>query len=428
MLWLAGCGMINREGEQQAEPTPTTPALPVQLTVAPASTAAFGPPDEALQRPSQLRLWVPPEIGSRTQGGADVLTSQLREFNARYPEMELVVEQKPVAGPGGILDYLRSGRDIAPSVLPDLVALPTSYFLDPSVRELVMPLEELVDTAAFDDLYPAATAYVRSDQATFGYPFALAGLTHLVSAPDVITRTVPIQWSQFISETQNTLLLPADSRDGALFGLQFYLANGGTLTNDLGRPDLQVEPLALALEQIQQGKANLAQSYQLKSLDEAWQLYQMGASSHVWTRSDFLLARLGTDEEGARGRSYGAAPGPEGALTPLVNAWAWAITTTDEAQQQLAADLLLHLVDGANALEWARQSQVLPASRSAAAALAGQDPYYAFAGQELERAEPMPGDGGGRLLDAIGAAVYQVLSTEADPRAVADETVARLRQ
>ncbi len=49
---------------------------------------------------SQLRVWIPPEIGARTQASAEVLSRQIQAFNTRYPELEIVVERKTIDGAG----------------------------------------------------------------------------------------------------------------------------------------------------------------------------------------------------------------------------------------------------------------------------------------------------------------------------------------
>ena len=132
-------------------------------------------------------------------------------------------------GAGGILSYLRTGATVAPSILPDVIALPTGAIADPAVRQLVQPLDGLFDPV---ETYPDAAAQIVADDRLFGVPFVSAGLTHMVYVPSPETDAIPMEWTAFISDTNHTLVLPADSRDGALFGLQFYLAEGGTLVND----------------------------------------------------------------------------------------------------------------------------------------------------------------------------------------------------
>ena len=54
--------------------------------------------------------------------------------------------------------------------------------------------------------------------------------------------------------------------------------------------------------------------------------------------------------------------------------------------------------------------------------------FAGFAGEELERAVAMPISESSRQLAAIGDAVFQVLTTDQSPEAIAEATVLSLRQ
>ena len=440
LLLLAACDLLSQApGVAPAATTAPTAAVPttaVAATVAPAATP--------IAPAAPLRVWLPAEIGARTPAGGQELADQMQVFEVAR-SVEVLVEQKPVEGAGGILSYLRTGTAVAPSILPDVIALPTSMIADPAVRPMIQPLEGFLDPAV-DDAFPSAAAQVTHDGRLYGMPFVSAGLTHLVYQRTPISTTVPMNWTAFISDTNNTLVLPADSREGALFGLQFYLAEGGTLVNEAGQPDLQAEPLARALRQIALRPENLLQSRQLKTLDEAWQYFQVGQSGFLWVRADYYLGRrgeppptaeppggptFGTPDSPASASSelaYSRVPGPHGPLTPLTTTWAWAITTPDPARQALAAEMILSLTAPEALAVWAERSQLLPARREALALLAQGGEYYRFAEAELERAEAMPISESSRQLAAIGDAVFQVLTNDATPEAIAEQTVLSLRQ
>lgn len=409
---LAAIGGVGEATPTLTVPTPTSaPAATPQQIVTP-QVAPLLP----------LRVWLPPEIGARTAAGSEELAGQIRAFEATHHDLEIIVEQKPVEGAGGILGYLRTGRAIAPSIMPDLIAVPTGVLADAGTRELVYPLNGLIDPTLLEDVYPAPAGQVAAEDRLYGLPFATVGLSHLAYDPTSITDAVPMIWSGFISDTNHSLVLPADSRDGALFGLQFYLAEGGTLTNEAGQPDLQTEPLARALAQIALNRENLRQSRQMKTLDEAWQYFQLGLSEFVWTRTEFILSQQ-TDD-----LAFSRVPGPSGPLTPLTTTWAWAITTSDPARQAVAAELLLALTAPDALAAWSAPSQLLPSQRQAMALLAEQNDYYRFAGNELERAQVMPVSESSRLLSALGDAVFQALTTDTSPVILAEEAAASLRQ
>ena len=429
LLLLVACDLLAE--------VPTDPAAsPIAPTAPPATVAAIGevaataPPAPPTTPLSPLRVWLPPEIGARTPEGAQQLADQVRAFEATHASMDVLVEQKPVEGAGGILSYLRTGTAVAPTILPDVIALPANAIADPTVRQLLFPLDGLIDPIVAADAYPDALARSSFEDRLYGVPFVAAGLPHLVYTPATITDTIPLDWTAFISDTNHTLVLPADSRDGALFGLQFYLAEGGTLVNQAGQPDLQAEPLARALRQIAQRPENLLQSRQLKTLDEAWQYYQIGRSGFLWVRADYYLGRRAelSAAPAVPELAPSRVPGPGGPLTPLTTTWAWAITTPDPARQALAAELIQSLIAPEALAGWAEMSQLLPARREAMALLAEGSDYYRFAGEELERAQAMPISESSRQLAVIGDAVFQVLTTDASPEAIAEQAVLTLRQ
>lgn len=433
LSWIAvaGCNVLP-SATDVAEETPTA---------APSPQATFDPPPAILPTTapltataplSRMRIWLPAEIGQRTEAGAAVLSNQIREFNSRYPELEIIVEQKPVDGQGGILSYLRTGRTVAPAALPDLIALPARSLPGAANEQLVFPIDSFVEASVLDTLYPVSRDLVVADGVLYGMPFAQTGFSHLVYPPRVITETVPLRWSDFISGTARTLLLPADSPDGAMFGLQFYLAEGGSVVNEAGQPDLQVEPLTRALEAIAAGKPNLLQSQQLRTLDESWQLYQMGTSNHVWMRSDFLQAQAPVGEGALPAaqlqRGYAPVPGPAGPLTPLVDNWVWAVSADGAARQALATELLLFLTEPPNMAEWTTASNVLATRLDVLAQLAEEDSYMAFLEEGLSRAAQQPIPPGSRIMELLGNAVFEVLATDRPPAEIAAATVAALRQ
>lgn len=391
-----------------------TPALPNPTP--PAVTAA------------PLKVWIPPEIGARTEAGSQALSDLIQAYQTAHPTTEIIVEQKPMDGPGGLLSYLQTGRLVAPAVMPDLVAVPNSVLADSRYRDMFFPLGGLMDAGLIDDIYPAPAGQVFANDQIYGYPFATTGLTHLIYDPAVISGTIPMNWTRLISDTAHTLVIPADSREGAMLGLQFYLAEGGTLVDESGRAALATEPLARALATIAANKPNLLQSHQLKTLDEAWQYHLLGLSDFMWTRAEYLLGQEALAGVVLDDLGYSAVPGPSVALIPLTTSWAWAVTTAEPARQARVASLIQFLTTPENLAHWSDQSRVLPAQRAAMALLAEQSGYYQFAAVESERARALPVSETSRLMDVLGNAVFQALTTETSPVLIAEEAAMALRQ
>ena len=426
LLPLAACDQLQ-VGPGAVIP-PTTVATVAPTAAAPQITVESPGAVEPVEQIATLRLWLPPEIGARSESGTQELSSQVRAFETGHGDLDVIIEQKPVDGAGGIINYLQSGRKIAPDIMPDLVAVPSSLLSDTRVNGLFYPMSSVTGEMIGEQIYPASAAQVTVSGQPLGYPFAIMGLTHLIYDPKVITQTVPIQWTEFISDTNHTLVLPADSREGALLGLQFYMAEGGALVDSTGRPLLEPEPLARALATIGVRKENLLQSHQLKTLDEAWQYHQLGLSDFMWMRSEFLLGRQALDPSLLNSQSYMAVPGLNGHLLPLVTSWSWAITTEDPARQKLAEELIVNLTLPENLANWGQRSQVLVAQRAAMEIMSEQNPYLQFASGQLELAKAMPVSETSRLMDVLGDAVFQLLTTDTPPEIIAEQTVATLRQ
>lgn len=424
-LLLCGCQLLELGQGSAATPPPAATA---PFTAPPEVTPSLPQPTPPPVTSEPLKVWIPPEIGARTEAGAQGLADLIQAYQTSQPTTEIIVEQKPMDGPGGLLSYLQTGRLVAPAVMPDLVAVPNTILADSRYRDMFFPLGSQMDTAFIEDIYPAPAGQVIANDQLYGYPFATTGLTHLLYNPTVISGTIPMSWSRLISDTAHTLVIPADSREGAMLGLQFYLAEGGTLVDDSGRAALQTEPLARALGTIAGSKPNLLQSHQLKTLDEAWQYHQLGLSDFMWTRAEFLLGQEALDAVDLDNLGYSAVPGPSVALIPLTTSWSWAMTTAEPARQAQVASLILFLTMPENLAEWSEQSHVLPAQRAAMGLLAEESSYYQFAGVESERARALPVSETSRLMDVLGNAVFQALTTETSPVLIAEEAVSALNQ
>jgi ABC-type glycerol-3-phosphate transport system substrate-binding protein len=419
-LFLSACDLITDTGNTEPIPAPTATLDQMMLTQA----APNVPNVDLLATPTQqstaLRLWIPPAIAVRTETGAVTLSDQLFAYEAEHPDVTLIVEQKKPSGPGGILSYLRTGRDVAPSVMPDLIAIPADLLPTMAAENLVAPLDERLDGAAMDALFPPAQTLGRPESTILGYPFALSGLPHLTYNSNVLTGTLPLTWDRLIANEDHLYVFAADGFDGSLLALEFYLEAGGQLATEAGQPLLQVEPLTQALQKIQDGRDLeffAPQSSTFNITDQAWQSFLSGGGNIAQTTTDHFLGQTVAGMPIA----YTVIPGIDSPLTPLVSGWAWAITTSDPARQEEAVKLIQSLTSAANLAAWSRDSNILPARRDALEAWPDQEPYTVFARQELERAQPLAISPSGKIVTVLSDAVFQVVSgAKTAPQAAAD--------
>ncbi len=283
-LNLSACDLLQSEGEtdkveevDSATPTPNVVAELGQIT------PVFEVPATATPAAVDLKVWIPPLIAVRTEAGAQTMADQMAEFNARHPDIVIQVEQKRVLGDGGILSYLRTGRNVAPSFMPDLIAVPSELLPTAANENLIFPLDDLLDPNLLDTLFPPALDMARPDERTLGFPFALTWLPHLVYNNNALATTLPLTWSRLISDAERSMAFAADGTDGALLALQFYLDAGGTVENELGQPVLLVEPLTIALKALEEGRESgflVVESSSLGSLDQSWQLFSRWWGKH----------------------------------------------------------------------------------------------------------------------------------------------------
>lgn len=400
--------VLNTPAAVQTPAVQNTPSFVIAATITPTNNS--------------LIIWLPPAIASRTEAGAVTLSDQLLAFNGAHPDLEIIVEQKPTAGQGGALNYLRTGRGVAPAILPDLIALPVTQ-LAPSANEgLIFPMEDFLDPASVDQLFPPAREWAYNANHLIGYPFALSDMMHLEYS-SAITEPVALTWTDFISNTNRHMVLPAAGAGGGRLALEFYLAAGGNLTNEAGQPALELEPLTLALEQLYDGRANgfiLQQSSNITNFADGVRLVRDGSTDYALTASDVFLQSISTDYI----PQFAAVPGLDQPLPALVNGWAWAITTPDADKKALAAELIAFLTAPENLGSWSRQSQILPATPGAFSAWPNEDVYAAFAQNELQRAIPMPLTATSAIMSALENAVFDVISLSKTPAVAAAEAVA----
>lgn len=410
-------------------PSPTTlttptPTLVTQPTPLPPAVSIQPPPSSIT-----LTVWTNPEISAFGDApGNQLLREQITAFDADHPAVNVSISQKALTGQGSLLSYLRTARAVAPTILPDLVLLPTNQLGSAAADQLIYPLDNLLDPGLVADLYPAADQLGRVNGLLLGYPLALRGLSHLAYNPQAIAGPLPLTWAEFAPQ-DSRLILPASGPEGARLALQFYLALNGTLTDAANQPSLRADILAQALTLLSDGRSSgliLLDSSNVATIAEAWQLFQNGQASTTLVTAAAYLAQSGQ----GIASNFSPIPGADGALRPLVDGWVWAVATSDPARQRVAADLIAWLVDEARNGDWSWQSHTLPARRSAfnrwppGAADAAGGTYIIFLQQELERAQPFPAQASSGMMTALSDAVFDVISLQSAPQTAADAAAA----
>ncbi len=354
-------------------PAPTPTPIPLTPTPGPPSPLATPTPvPEPQPMIITLGLWLPDELNPYGEGpGADLLAQQLTGFSKAYPDLQVEVTVKKAHGRGGLLDFLRTARDAAPSILPDLVVLDAADLETAAGSGLVQPLDPLLSPAEMTDRFPFATELGTVDGQTLGFVMA-ADMQHLAYRPTLFDSP-PISWTQVISPPV-PFLLPAGGRDGQVNDATLiqYLAAGGELTDPDGHPWLDEEVMVSVLDFYSNciSTAPISPTYDTPAIsptvvlgithaDQAWEQFQAGEggmtvvrASRYWLEADETVAAA-------------SVPTHDGQPFSIARGSVIAMVTDDPARQALAVLLLNWLVAPEHSAQWTQAAGYLPGTRGA---------------------------------------------------------------
>jgi ABC-type glycerol-3-phosphate transport system substrate-binding protein len=399
----------------------TTSLPPVTPTATPALTAT---PQTAPTTPTPasdaLQIWVPPQFSADEDAlGGAVLARQLATFENAHAGLSVRVRVKAEAGSGSLLDSLIAAYNVAPAVLPDVIALNQEDLARAAAAEMLVPLDEWVTSADRQDYYPFAETLSQVEEKFVGAPFA-ADARLLVYNTEVYTNA-PTRWSEVVT---GTLLFPG-AEPSALTVLADYLALGGTLSDEAGNPALQFNPLMTTLTQFHEAHSRgvaPAISLTYANSGTSWQAFREGRATLAITSAQWYLAEFSQIDSIAGTLP----PTSNGQPFTLAQGWSWALVNkgTDPAA---AADLLNWLTAPPQMAEWTLAARVLPTRTSALAAW--DDTTFApLAAALLTRAQLQPP---ARILDVTGPvlrrALEEVISGQLTPNAAAMTALQSLR-
>jgi len=394
-------------------PPTLTPVVPTPVTPVPSRT-----PEPAI---TTLRIWLPPQFAPTADlPGGEVLDAQLAQFR-RSAGYRTEVRLKQASGPGGLLASLTAAYNVAPSLLPHLIALSRDDLTVAAEAGLVIPLDNLISTEVWDDYYPFARDLVTLHGKPMGLPFATEARV-LVYNTRVITAT-PQLWSDLIT---GTLILPGAENSG-LTTLYEYLALGGVVTDEAGAVTLDVEKLTetlnLFLTLKNEGRLPLS-TLNYADVATTWQVFRERRADFAVTSVSWFLAERDRIETAAVGR----VPVLAGEPFVLADGWSWAVVNTDLSQQAAALTLLRWLTAPEQLSAWARAAQVLP-PRARALTAWSDDPALPALEDIAWQARVMPPTKTmTRLGPLLKQAIDDVLNNRVQPFAAANRVIETLAQ
>ena len=414
-LTLAACQPIAPvEQTSPAETSPTrgfTPSPALTQTETPTSPPTSG-------GPATLVIWVPPQFDPNSDSPAgEIFKSRLQAFSQRMPGVQVQVRVKAEEGPGGLYDSLSTASAAAPDALPDLVALPPQILQATALKGLLQPYDSLTIAMSDPDWYEYARQLAYLQSSLFGLPFAGDALL-LVHRSEAVNGAVDgalRDWQAVLDAEEPLMFAAADPQ--ALFTLSQYQANGGTVSDDQGRPSLAAEPLEGVLTFIAQAnQAEVMPDWLIEYHDYAqlWQAFQDQRADQTiaWT-SQYLTSQA--DE-------LAATPLPTSSGEPytLTTGWVWALARPHGGNLELSTRLAEFLTESSFLAEWTQALGYMPPRPSALEAWTDPVLQEQIAPVALSARLIPPVDVLTNLGPALQQATLAVLTKQNDPATAAE--------
>ncbi len=402
--------------------TPTTispTGTPIGLP-APIGTPTLGASPQP-NGPITLTLWVPPAY---TPGDASpaqkILTQQLQSIDTH-----IQVLTKKERGGGGLLDLLTAASPVAPSILPDVIALDTTDLAAAARSGLVQPIDDLIPPDLTADLYPFAKDLGSIDGKVYGVIYS-ADLEQLVINPNAI-KSPPVKWSDL--STQRYVFALHDGGSGVSDAvLSHYLAAGGSFIDANQKPALDQIALTQLLGLYQQAQRNNMLAVNALDLTDDADVWT------AWLASDSALANVSASQYLSAAQAlptlqFAALLAIDQPAPPIARGWALAIVTRDPRRRVAAMKFIATLLSPDRSGAWTQAAKVLPGRVSALAQWDQTNPYTRFIGDQLQRAIAAPSTSIMKVVGpALRTAIDDVLSNRATPDDAAKAAVAAVTQ
>lgn len=394
-------------------------ALTACSTLTPSATPAPAPATETQPPPApptatqpavrSLRIWLPPQFDPNADTpAASLLRARLDAFTAAHPGLTLEVRIKGSKDEVGLLEALSLTRSVAPSALPDLVALSRADLEAAALKGMVHPLEGLTNQLADPDWYPYARQLGQVQKTAYGLPFA--GDMLAVAYRSAQFEIPPSAWDDLFADRHSLSIDTSDSNSLVLLSL--YLSTGAPLVDDANHPTLDEAALARVLQALKSARLTA-----VGSGDAAWNAFEDGRAdlTVAWSSRSLLD------------------PPPDSALMPLLSldgtpftlatGWVWALAGSNPQTDPLAAELAEWLTAGDFLAQWDQALGYLPPRPNALKTL---DPRGALDAVS-QSAQVMPAND---LVLTVGpvfqTALGRILNGES-PEVVAKESVEALK-
>jgi len=380
--------------------------------------------------PLTLTFWTVEPISSLAEGEpGNFFESSLRNFERSNPDVEVDVLLKKASGKGGVVDFLRTGGETAPSILPDVVVMNSTDLSLAYSDGLIQSLDGRLDRSIVQDLLPAARRMGTVNEALVGVPIGI-DVEHTVYNTRIFTGTT-VLWTDVLSKSSG-YAFPAKGVNGLVndVTLSHYYSAGGELLNDEGQPKIDDSVLKDVLTFYQQaGQAGVIDPAVLEAstTEELWPVY-LEAQADI---AQISVRQYLTDRELLGNSTHGPLPVQDPSKTPvaIMHGWVLVLVTDDINRQDAALRLIESFLSTTQNATWNRINKSIPSRGTAYQQLAQEDPYWEFLIEQLNTARPEPRfsdyDRIGRIIQQ---AVEQVIRGEATPEEATNTAIDALAQ
>lgn len=419
ILILTACQNSRFTSEQSQ----TLAAVPVTVTVFPGMrpTVAITPTVVATTMSTEntitLTFWTVEPVSPKAEGKAgNFIRDGIQVFERNNPDLKVNLLLKKASGKGGVLDFLRTAKVVAPTILPDIAVMNATDLPQADAEGLLQPLDNRLDRSLVQDLLPAARRMGTFNERLMGVPLSLE-MEHTVYNTRTL-KVAPLLWADVLRSNTN-YLFPAKGLNGLVndVTLSHYFSTGGTFHTDEGKLTINDQVLRQVLDFYHQGvtqgviNSNVLQA---TSTEELWPTYlKSGAGLAQISVRQYL-----TDRASLKNTSFAPLPVQKMGNTPvpISHGWVLVLITQDIARQRAALRLIEWLLASGNNAAWNSLNHSIPTRDTAYKQLAGDDPYWVFLTEQLNNAQPQPSfDGYDQVGRIIQQAIEQVIRGEASP-------------
>ncbi len=334
------------------QPQPVATLTPEVQTSIPETTVTSDP---AAGEVTQLVIWLPDQLLARNAPVLqDLIQQQVEKFLSKHPNYQVDIRIKNNTGPANLMDVLQNTSLAAPATLPDLVLLTREEMEVAALKGLLIPYDGTTDILAANDWIEPVRTLATVQGSTFGIPVASDALIYL-------TPVAEGEPSSPLTDGKPILCYLNDPQ--AIVPLSLYLASGGVLEDETGKPVLEEMAFLSVLTQINAAKNNGSMPAWIMDITQPADVYRYFTSG----RGNRMVAWYSETAEPILSISrLSAFRDITGNPATLVRGWFWAMTQTDPARRTASVELAETLAEESFLAQLDQAARLLPVRKSTA--------------------------------------------------------------